>query len=238
MFFLFFSFFLFSFFLLLLFTLLIPSFRSSTSFSPAAKMDSVFKKLLAVLTGGDRSPAELCQTFFIVSAGSILVTQVLPDDMRKAVLDYGARRVPQSKDGKAAGQKAEVEAPKEGFLDKVTSFGQVPHKWFIHFYVTSVSWSIFWGWQYLSKGSVMRALAELQHQSAVHSRSPEVGITGTLVAWLLMSSQGARRLSECLFVLKPGSSRMWFVHWALGLVYYTALGISVWIQGSGESSVL
>ncbi|KAL7789908.1 hypothetical protein V8C37DRAFT_385484 [Trichoderma ceciliae] len=176
------------------------------------------------------SPAEWCHVFFIASAGSVFMLQVLPDDMRRALLDYGARR---EKRGQAPGHKAEVEAPKEGFLDVLTSHGQVPHSWFIHFYITSVSWSIFWGWQFLSKGSLMRTMAEMQHQSTVNGQSSEVELSATLVAWFLMSSQGARRLFECLFVFKPGSSPMWFVHWALGLAYYTAVGISVWIQGAG-----
>ncbi|RFU81856.1 hypothetical protein TARUN_345 [Trichoderma arundinaceum] len=196
-------------------------------------MDNI-SKLLPTLDVGDLSPAELCQAFFIVSAGSIFMLQVFPDDMRRALLDYGARREPRSQaTGHKAKTKAEAEAPKEGFLDVLTSYGQLPHSWFIHFYITSVSWSIFWGWQFLSKGSLMRTIAETQHQSAVNTQSPEVELTGTLVAWLLMSSQGIRRLSECIFVMKPGSSPMWFVHWALGLAYYTALGTSVWIQGSG-----
>ncbi|KAH6610720.1 hypothetical protein Trco_000740 [Trichoderma cornu-damae] len=192
-------------------------------------MDSI-SNLLAAPDLGDLSPAEWCQVFFIFSASSVVMLQLLPDHMRRTLLDYGARRATPNQ---APGQKAEVEAPKAGFLDVLTSYGQLPHAWFIHFYIASVSWSIFWGWQFLSKGTVMRTVAEMQHRSAVATPSPEVELTGTLVAWLLMSSQGARRLFECLFVMRRGSSPMWVVHWALGLAYYTALGVSVWIQGSG-----
>lgn len=188
--------------------------------------------LLATLGVGDPSPAEWCQIFFIFSAANIFMLAVVPEHMRKALLDYGARRVKPSQPS----EKAKAPEPNQGVLDILTSYGQIPHSWFIHFYITSVSWSIFWGWQFLSKGSWMRTMAEMQHSSAVNSQSPEVGLTGTLVAWLLMSSQGARRLFECIFVTKPGSSPMWFVHWALGLAYYTALGVSVWIHGSGSSN--
>ncbi|KAL7950456.1 hypothetical protein V8C42DRAFT_306571 [Trichoderma barbatum] len=186
--------------------------------------------LLAILGVGDLSPAEWCQTFFIVSSGCVFMVQVLPDDMRRALMDYGARR---AKPSQASGEKAEAKPTNQGFFDVLTSYGQLPHSWFIHFYIISTAWSIFWGWQYLSKGSLMRTMAEAQHWSAARSQSSEVELTGTLVAWLLMGCQGARRLFECLFVTKPGSSPMWFVHWALGLCYYTAVGISVWIQGSG-----
>ncbi|PNP57893.1 hypothetical protein THARTR1_02051 [Trichoderma harzianum] len=169
--------------------------------------------LLATLGVGDPSPAEWCQIFFIVSAASIFMLTVFPEHMRRALLDYGARRAKPSQPS----EKAKAPEPDQGVLDVLTSYGQLPHSWFIHFYIISLSWSIFWGWQFLSKGSLMRTVAEMQHSSAVNSQSPE----------------GARRLFECLFVTKPGSSPMWFVHWALGLAYYTTLSVSVWIHGSG-----
>lgn len=194
-------------------------------------MESI-SNLLATLGVSDLTPAQWCQIFFVANAGFILMLQALPDDMRRALMDYGARRATSRR---ASTKKGEAGATKEGFFDVLTSYGQVPHSWFIHFYITSVSWSIFWGWQFVSKGSVMRALAERQHNAAGEDASSEVELTATLVAWLLMSSQGLRRLFECLFVTKPGSSGMWFVHWILGLAYYTTLGISVWIQGSGSS---
>lgn len=184
------------------------------------------------------TPAEWCQAFFVVSTAILFSMQVLPDNARKAFFAYGARRPAHTQhgpNGQASGQKAEAKADS---LLVLTSYAQVPHSWFIHFYIVSVAWSIFWGWQYISKGSIMRAMAEMQHRSAVESHSPEVDLSATLVTWLLMSSQGARRLSECLFVSKPGSSPMSAFHWALGVAYYTAVGISVWIQGSGWSRVL
>ncbi|UKZ77786.1 hypothetical protein TrVFT333_005512 [Trichoderma virens FT-333] len=187
-------------------------------------MDSV-SGLLATLGVDDLSPAEWCQIFFTVSAGCVFMIQVLPDDMRSALMDYGARR---AKPSQASAEKTKAQAPSQGFFDVLTSYGQLPHSWFIHFYIASVLWSIFWGWQFMSKGSLMRTMAEMQHRS----QSPEVNLTGTLVAWLLMSYQGVRRLFECIFVTKPGSSPMWFVHWVLGLAYYTATGVSVWIHGS------
>lgn len=194
-------------------------------------MESI-SNLLDTLDVSDLTPARWCQVFFVGNAGFILMLQALPDNMRRALMDYGARRATSRQ---SSVKKGNAEAPKEGFFDVLTSYGQVPHSWFMHFYITSVAWSIFWGWQFVSKGSVMRALAVRQHHAAGNEPSSEVELTATLVAWLLMGSQGARRLFECLFVLKPGSSGMWFVHWVLGLAYYTTLGISVWIQGSGSS---
>lgn len=184
------------------------------------------------------TPAEWCQAFFVVSTAILVSMVLLPDAACKALLAYGARRPAHTQHGpnsQAPGHKAEAKA---NSLLVLTSYAQVPHSWFIHFYMASVSWSIFWGWQYISKGTIMRAMAEMQHQSAVENQASEVELSATLVTWLLMSSQGARRLCECLFVAKPGSSPMSAFHWALGVAYYTAVGISVWIQGSGLSRVL
>lgn len=174
----------------------------------------------------------------MVSSAMLFSMQVLPENARKALFAYGARRPAHTQHGpnsQAPAQKAEAKADS---LLVLTSYAQVPHSWFIHFYIASVSWSIFWGWQYISKGSIMRAMAEMQHRSAVENQAPEVDLSATLVTWLLMSSQGARRLFECLFVAKPGSSPMSALHWALGVVYYTVVGISVWIRGSGSSRAL
>ena len=33
---------------------------------------------------------------------------------------------------------------------------------------------------------------------------------------------------------KPSTSKMWFVHWLLGIAFYLAVGVSVWIEGAGE----
>ena len=34
---------------------------------------------------------------------------------------------------------------------------------------------------------------------------------------------------------KPSTSKMWFVHWLLGIAFYLAVGVSVWIEGAGKS---
>ena len=54
------------------------------------------------------------------------------------------------------------------------------------------------------------------------------------LTWSLVSIQGIRRLLESLFLVKPSSSSMWFVHWLLGIAFYLAMGIAVWIEGAGQ----
>ncbi|KAK7417492.1 hypothetical protein QQZ08_011609 [Neonectria magnoliae] len=168
------------------------------------------------------SPAQWCQTFFLLSAGLIVVIQTLPKDVRSAVMDYGARR-PQ--DG---GQQTEKPRAAWGFLTKLTDVGQVPHSWFIHFYIVSISASAFWAWQFFQRGGLMADMVKLQDRAG----EPSMELGKVYLACVLMALQGLRRFYESLFVSKPGSSPMWVVHWALGLVYYSTMSVSVWIEGS------
>jgi len=175
------------------------------------------------------SPAQWCQSFFTLSAALVLALQVLPQDVRSAMMDYGPRR---PKDGMSKSKKEDEKkqgfAVLRSFLKDLTEYGQVPHSWFMHFYITSVSLSGFWAWQYLTRGSVLRSIATWQDRAGRSSMSLEQ----VYIAWLLMALQGSRRLYESLFVFKPGSSPMWFIHWALGVVFYAVISLAVWIEGS------
>lgn len=182
------------------------------------------------------SPAQWCQTLFILSATAILIIQALPRDVRSALMNYGARR-PHDAQGYSKKQDDPFsgEMPRGGVLkrvaERVTSYGQVPHRWFLHFYIASTALSVFWAWQYFSRGAVIRALAMRQDRDGEGSML----LGDVFVAWLLMAVQGVRRLYESLYVSKPGSSPMWVVHWALGLIFYATMSISVWIHGSSMS---
>lgn len=74
----------------------------------------------------------------------------------------------------------------------------------------------------------MREIAKLQDRA----EGPSMELGQVYAAWLLMALQGSRRLYESLYVSKPGSSPMWVIHWVLGLVYYTTMAVSVWVEGS------
>lgn len=175
------------------------------------------------------SPSQWCQAFFLVATGTILVIQALPDEARSALMNYGARRpqdIAQEKNG-----PVQKHSSTRRLFDTLTSYGQVSHSWFLHFYILSCSLSAFWIWQYLSKGSIMRAMAELQ----AGADAPTVELGQVATAWSFMALQGSRRLYESRFVSKPGSSPMWVVHWGLGLVYYVTMSVAVWIEGSSKS---
>jgi 3-oxo-5-alpha-steroid 4-dehydrogenase 3 len=185
-------------------------------------------------------PSQWFQLLFLTAAGGVIALQALPRSIRSAFMDYGPRR--------EAKAKPEPE-PNTGVVVSLTrqiaSVGQVPHSWFWHFYFVSVSWSAFWAWQFATKGRVMGALAEWEVTTADSSSSSPVSqrVAGeekkelgrVFVAWLLLMLQGLRRLVECLVTTKAGSrSPMWIVHWGLGLAFYTIMGASIWIQGSGK----
>lgn len=59
-----------------------------------------------------------------------------------------------------------------------------------------------------------------------------------MICWTLMAAQGARRVYECFVFSKPSSSKMWFVHWLLGIAFYLATGIAIWIEGTGVFSLV
>lgn len=80
------------------------------------------------------------------------------------------------------------------------------------------------------QGAAVKALA-----SYSSSKSPEKSMSKeqVLLAWSLMVVQGLRRLYESVTLAKPSSAKMWFVHWFLGIAFYIAVGMAVWIEGVG-----
>lgn len=211
-------------------------------------------------------PSQWCQLFFLSAAGGVVALQALPRSVRSAFMDYGARSASSTAiDGNSktkssgtvtkGGDKekptrasAAGASPKPGALasltSKIASVGQVPHSWFWHFYLLSVSWSAFWAWQFSTRGTVLGSLAEWEAKTA---RPPAPGqdvdeakeLGRVFAAWVMMALQGLRRLYECGVITKAGAkSPMWIVHWGLGLAFYTVMSVSIWIQGSGESYLI
>lgn len=107
---------------------------------------------------------------------------------------------------------------------------QVPHTWFLHFYIVSVSSSLFWGAQILAKGSALVTLCQ-----SVGTSTQAEGMTSdqVVLAWSLVTVQGVRRLLETSLLGRSSESKMWFAHWLLGIVFYLALGVTSWIEGAG-----
>lgn len=63
-----------------------------------------------------------------------------------------------------------------------------------------------------------------------------MSINQVVMVWSLMTVQGVRRLLECITLNTwSSSSKMWFVHWILGIWFYLAMGFAVWIEAAGKS---
>jgi 3-oxo-5-alpha-steroid 4-dehydrogenase 3 / polyprenol reductase len=167
------------------------------------------------------SPAQCLQAFYVLGTASILFIHALPADLRSALVEYGARQ---------------QTAANKSVIALVVKFAQVPHSWFLHFYILSVGLSLFWGWQYVTKGDILSSIVWAQ-VNGPGGDGPSMDISQVFVAWGLLAAQGARRLFENIFVMAPGKSHMSILHWVFGITFYTAMSMSMWIEGSGRSQI-
>ncbi len=159
-------------------------------------------------------------------------------------ISYGSRTAsPFSRDSSTAqdgGLNVEPRIPAEvspspwglnRILDAVATI-QVPHAWFIHFYIVSVASSIFWAVQIFTRGLYLKAVNEINGPpNGQHIMTANQAV----MAWALMSAQGTRRLLESVMITRMASkSKMFIAHWLLGIAFYLAMGVAVWIEGIGN----
>ena len=165
-------------------------------------------------------PAQLCKIFFSIGTAVDLGGTLIPP-FRERIMNYGSR----SSDSK----RPNSQKKRANLLDYIASF-EVPHTWFTHYYVVSTASSIFWAHQILTRGQAFKLLAA--HSQPTVSGS--MTANQVLLAWSMMSIQGTRRLYESLTLTKSSKSKMWIGLWAIGIAYYVAMGITVWIEGISE----
>ena len=153
-------------------------------------------------------------------------------------MTYGSRATSVNTGGpEANGPKRQSSASQaklgwsQAALDYVTDL-QLPHGWFLHFYVVSVLCSLFWAIHIVSKSSLLVTVCEKSGTGKAMSMNQ------VALMWSLMAIQGLRRLAESILLGKPSASRMWFVHWILGILFYLAMSIAVWINGAGKLTSL
>ncbi|KAK0933417.1 hypothetical protein LTR29_014986 [Friedmanniomyces endolithicus] len=167
--------------------------------------------------------------YLAASALVLLVALILPFRIR--FLAYGARTTlssgPSSAEKeKAAVMKSQSKSTLVAVLDRLADI-TVPHSWFTSFYVFCVAWSLVWASQLLTQGPLFRLVAAY----ATADRARTMTARQVAVAWAMLLVQGSRRLYESLEFARPSKSRMWFVHWVLGIAFYTATGMAVWVEG-------
>lgn len=170
----------------------------------------------------------------------ILILDYIPL-LSRNLLAYGPRTAAtaadssrQRQNGTQTGKQNGNDGGVEQMLQRVVSRLQVPHAWFSHFYIASLASSAFWGLQLAMNGAAVRRLCAVE--ASVSGVSPSTAMSANQVAliWLLLALQAARRLYECrVLFAAPSQSRMFVAHWALGIFFYVALGVAVWIEGAG-----
>lgn len=156
------------------------------------------------------------------------VSVSIPSSLRNRFLVYGPRAT-----SPASPSRPAQDAP-AGLLDYLATW-RVPHSYFAQFYLVSVASSVFWAVQFLCRGSVLQAIAA---RVSEEHRLQSMTLSQVMVCWLLLALQGCRRLWESYTFAKPSSSQMWFVHWLLGLAFYLAAGVAIWIEGSGMAGLV
>lgn len=165
------------------------------------------------------------RSFFLLAAATT-VSVSIPSSLRSRFLIYGPRATSTDSDpqSKSRAEDSSTSRP----LDYLATW-RVPHSYFTQFYIASVFSSVLWAIQLLCRGSLFEAIASrVDHEHRVQTMS----LTQVLVCWILFAMQGSRRLWESYYFAKPSTSKMWFVHWLLGLGFYLAAGIAIWIEGS------
>ncbi|KAI1405825.1 hypothetical protein F4819DRAFT_482274 [Hypoxylon fuscum] len=174
------------------------------------------------------SPAAYCQLFYVLAAAAVLAIAAAPQSIQDQLTQYGAR----SSTIGTSGRNRREEKAGNGLLISIVSWvasvGNVPHSWFIHFYILSLSCSVFWAYQFLGHGTILDFIAKNQASREQVSMTMDQ----VILVWFLMSLQGARRLYEYVAVLRPSPSKMWIIHWLLGNAFYFCTNISIWVEGS------
>lgn len=165
-------------------------------------------------------PALLCKIFFTMGTAIGLGGTLIPS-FRTHIMNYGSRSTSPSTTVSSPNSKTPLE-----YIAAI----KVPHTWFAHYYMISTASSIFWAQQILTRGPVFRFLAA--HSQA----SSQLTANQVLLAWSMMFFQGMRRLYESLTLMKPTQAKMWVGLWAIGIAYYIAMGLSVWIEGISKLS--
>ncbi|KAI4171522.1 MAG: hypothetical protein LQ348_006922, partial [Seirophora lacunosa] len=214
---------------------------------------AIIMLLRIMLLESDLNLRQLLQLSFVLAASTVFALSSLPN-LGSRYLDYGSRATsahpehetgvtktatpnsPQSSswykeslEGLAKDDSRDAQRSANWlyqclyFLEKL----RVPHGWFLHFYLVSVACSIFWGVKIARRTDLVVKICENVQPGG------KMSVNQVVMVWSLMTVQGARRLLECISLNTwSSSSRMWFVHWLLGIWFYVAMSFAVWIEAA------
>ncbi|KAF3491643.1 uncharacterized protein GIQ15_01160 [Arthroderma uncinatum] len=174
---------------------------------------------------------DLMRGGYVTLAAGILAVNSF-EFLRERFISYGARSLPSTstKEGKEppADEKATVTTASR-ILNSVAAW-DVPHSYFTQFYYCSVALSFFWWYQLLTRGWAFQLIAGMVDHS---SRESSMSFNQIFLCWGLFTIQACRRLYECISFVKPSKSRMFGGLWLYGFAYYIAMGVAIWIEGTG-----
>lgn len=205
-------------------------------------------------------PIRLLRSFYLLSALLIVVIYGIPP-LSSRFLAYGARdtqvltRSPSSRreglQSNLADADADNKAPErtsakrraDTILDQIALL-KVPHHYFTHFYILSLCSCLVWLHQILTRGPLFSAVA---NHTELESISETMTLSQIFLVWILYLVQSTRRVYECISLSpsppptsKPKSetqskstarSRMWIGHYLLGLAFYLATNMAIWVEG-------
>ena len=150
------------------------------------------------------------RAFYLLSAFAILTVRLLPA-LGDRFLAYGARTRPRRDGNRRNNQTVGID-----FLDYLTTFN-VPHSWFIHFYVLSLACSL---------ASLCAHYYSYYDQRGIPAQYWAVAALSAHLMFL----QSLRRFLECIFVTQAGSARMWVGHYAIGIAFYAFTNVAIWVE--------
>ncbi|KAF1816462.1 hypothetical protein P152DRAFT_446114 [Eremomyces bilateralis CBS 781.70] len=157
------------------------------------------------------------QAYYIYTSLAILIAANIPA-LQTRFFDYGARASSHNPTHHASRN------PITHLLDLLATFS-VPHAYFTHFYLLSTLSSLLWLFQFLHPTAPLLFIQSHSSPSLSYPLPP-VPLLGSLLLLL----QGLRRLAECLTWPASRTSRMWFAHWVVGLLFYATMGVAVWVR--------
>lgn len=173
----------------------------------------------------------LLRTLYLTLTLVSLILAALPGLSRHLIAYGKALAPPPPTRNTTPGQTPSLLARLPHILHNLT----VPHGWFTHFYVVAVVSNLIWGWQIATHGGLYRAL-RVEGMEDGGKREGGMGIEQVVVVWGCLMVQTGRRLWECLYVMKPGKSRMSVLHYIIGWAFYVGVSVAVWIEGCGTYS--
>ncbi|KAI9888828.1 MAG: hypothetical protein M1814_006231 [Vezdaea aestivalis] len=183
----------------------------------------------------------LIRAYYLLSAAAILLAASIPA-FRASILPYGARSAPPATASNHPVATRSKTPTKVHLTDsnllvedepypwlRMLAGPKLPHRYFLHFYVLSVSAGVFWLLQFAIRGPILEHALEIL--GGPSPERPQMSIDTVLVAATLFLLHGSRRLYESLVHAKPSSSTISSAQYLLGMSFYAVTSIAIWAEG-------